>query len=172
VSGHLSGRGKKATRGCPCGFLGDRRRACRCSDPQIQRYASRISGPLRDRIDLVVQVPAIGSSVREDGSRHGRETSNDIRTRVVDARRRQQQRFGAASLRLNRQLEGGELTDHCRLDARSTNVLEAAIQKFCLSARGCDRVLRVSRTIADLARCPAIATDHVAEALQYRYSEP
>ena len=155
---------------CPCGFLGDRRRACRCSDPQVQRYASRISGPLRDRIDLVVEVPAIGSSVR-DHPANDRETSAVIRERVMKARERQQERFGGASQRLNRQLEGGELGEHCRLDAPSTHVLEAAIQKFCLSARGCDRVLRVSRTIADLADCGALATEHVAEALQYRFSD-
>ena len=156
---------------CPCGFFGDRRRACRCSEPQIQRYASRISGPLRDRIDLVVEVPAIGTSVRDNGADIARDTSAEIRVRVVDARKRQQARFGEGSQKLNRQLEGAELNDHCRLDARSTDVLEAAIQKFCLSARGCDRVLRVSRTIADLGGCSAIATDHVAEALQYRFSE-
>ena len=156
---------------CPCGFLGDRRRACRCSDPQIQRYVSRLSGPLRDRIDLVVEVPAIGSSVRANGASNGVEASAHIRARVIDARRRQQQRFGEGSQKLNRQLEGSELNDHCRLGARSMDVLEAAIQKFCLSARGCDRVLRVSRTIADLEGCPAIATEHVAEALQYRFSE-
>ena len=156
---------------CPCGFLGDRRRACRCSDPQIQRYASRISGPLRDRIDLVVEVPAIGSSVRDDGSSDGRETSAAIRRRVVGARKRQQHRFGVTSQRLNRQLEGSELNEHCRLDPQSMHVLEAAIQKFCLSARGCDRVLRVSRTIADLADCRAILVEHLAEALQYRFSE-
>ena len=156
---------------CPCGFLGDRRRACRCSDPQVQRYASRISGPLRDRIDLVVEVPAIGSSVRHDRSANDCDTSAVIRARIVEARQRQQVRFGSASQRLNRQLEGGELTEYCRLDARSTHVLDAAIQKFCLSARGCDRVLRVSRTIADLADSQCIATEHVAEALQYRFTE-
>ncbi len=156
---------------CPCGFLGDRRRACRCSDPQIQRYASRISGPLRDRIDLVVEVPAIGTSARDDAAASGREPSAAIRARVVDARTRQHARFGEASQKLNRQLEGGDLSDHCRLDERSTHMLEAAIQKFCLSARGCDRVLRVSRTIADLAHCSALAAEHVAEALQYRFSE-
>jgi magnesium chelatase family protein len=156
---------------CPCGFLGDRRRACRCSDPQVQRYASRISGPLRDRIDLVVEVPATGSSVRDHGTANGGDTSAVIRARVVHARKRQQARFGDASQRLNRQLEGIELNEHCRLDARSTHVLEAAIQQFCLSARGCDRVLRVSRTIADLACCRGIETEHVAEALQYRFSE-
>ncbi len=156
---------------CPCGFLGDRRRACRCSDPQVQRYANRISGPLRDRIDLVVDVPAIGSSVRDGRAAGDRENSETIRARVVKARERQQARFGVASQRLNRQLEGGDLNEHCRLDARSTSVLEAAIQKFCLSARGCDRVLRVSRTIADLAGRTSLATEHVAEALQYRFSE-
>jgi magnesium chelatase family protein len=156
---------------CPCGFLGDRRRACRCSDPQIQRYASRISGPLRDRIDLVVDVPAIGTTVRGAGDSDGPDSSALIRLRVVQARQRQRMRFGDASQRLNRQLEGTELNAWCRLDARTTNVLEAAIQKFCLSARGCDRVLRVSRTIADLAGCADIATEHVAEALQYRFSE-
>ena len=155
-----------ATRGCPCGFLGDRRRACRCSDPQIQRYAGRISGPLRDRIDLVVEVPAIGSSVRDDGAVGRRESSVTIRSRVVEARECQRARFGGASQRLNRQLEGGDLSEHCTLDERSAHLLEAAIQKFCLSARGCDRVLRVSRTIADLAGCRLIAAHHVAEALQ------
>ena len=156
---------------CPCGFLGDRRRTCRCSEPQIQRYASRISGPLRDRMDLVVEVPAIGSSVRDHGPGNEFEMSAQIQARVAAARRRQQMRFGEASQRLNRQLEGGELNDYCRLDGRSAHVLEAAIQKFCLSARGCDRVLRVSRTIADLAGAASIATEHVAEALQYRLSE-
>jgi len=156
---------------CPCGFLGDRRRACRCSDPQVQRYASRISGPLRDRIDLVVEVPAIGSSVRGTAHNNGGEPSSVIRSRVVDARARQHLRFGAGSQRLNRQLEGGEMSEHCRLDDRTANVLEAAIHKFCLSARGCDRVMRVSRTIADLAGGASIASEHMAEALQYRFSE-
>ena len=156
---------------CPCGFLGDRRRACRCSDPQIQRYANRISGPLRDRMDLVVEVPAIGSSVRDHGPANQAEASAIIRARVIDARARQHARFGSASQKLNRQLEGAELSDYCRLDARSLHLLEAAIQKFCLSARACDRVLRVSRTIADLGSCAAIAIEHVAEALQYRFNE-
>jgi magnesium chelatase family protein len=155
---------------CPCGFLGDRRRACRCSDPQVQRYAGRISGPLRDRIDLVVEVPAIGSSVRSPVHNNG-DPSSVIRSRVVEARKRQRARFGEASQRLNRQMEGGEMAEHCRLDERTTHVLEAAIQKFCLSARGCDRVVRVSRTIADLAGAVSISSEHVADALQFRFSE-
>ena len=155
---------------CPCGFLGDRRRACRCSDPQVQRYASRISGPLRDRIDLVVEVPAIGSSVR-DAVRNNGDPSSVVRSRVVEARKRQRERFGEGSQRLNRQMEGGEMAEHCRLDEGTIHVLEAAIHKFCLSARGCDRVVRVSRTIADLAGAVSISSEHVAEALQYRFSE-
>ncbi len=153
---------------CPCGFYGDRRRACRCTDPQIQRYTGRISGPLRDRIDLVVDVPAVGSTVRDEGDRSRRERSSAIRARVVEARRRQHARFGRPNSSLNRQLEGSELHRHCRLDAPGTRVLETAIEKFCLSARGCDRVLRVSRTIADLAGDSTISSQHVAEALQYR----
>jgi magnesium chelatase family protein len=156
---------------CPCGFFGDRRRVCRCSDPQIQRYSSRISGPLRDRIDLVVEVPSIGSTVRGHPAGSTRERSVEIRSRVLAARTRQQVRFGASSQRLNRQLEGGDLDEHCALDQRATEVLEGAIEKFCLSARACDRVLRVSRTIADLAGAERLATEHVAEALQYRFSE-
>jgi len=153
---------------CPCGFYGDRRRACRCTDPQIQRYTGRISGPLRDRVDLVVDVPAVGSTVRDDGDRSRRERSSAIRARVVEARHRQHARFGESNSRLNRQLEGSQLHQHCRLDGRGTRVIETAIEKFCLSARGCDRVLRVSRTIADLAGHATISSLHVAEALQYR----
>ncbi|HKY21501.1 MAG TPA: YifB family Mg chelatase-like AAA ATPase [Vicinamibacterales bacterium] len=148
---------------CPCGFRGDQRRACRCSEPQIERYAGRISGPLRDRIDLVVEVPAMGSTTRAADA----EPSSAIRERVRSARAHQRDRFGGS--RLNRQLEGAELREHCALNATAASLLEAAIQRFCLSARGCDRVLRVSRTIADLASASTITPAHVAEAVQYRF---
>jgi magnesium chelatase family protein len=155
---------------CPCGFFGDRRRVCRCSEPQILRYSGRISGPLRDRIDLAVEVPATASHAREVGS-DGTEPSAAIRLRVLAARTRQRARFGAAARKLNRELESSEIEDHCRLDRRTTSLLDRAIEQFCLSVRGSSRVLRVSRTIADLADSDAIRCEHVAEALQYRFNE-
>ena len=103
---------------CPCGFRGDRRRSCQCSDPQVERYTGRISGPLRDRIDLVVEVPAAGS-IRDECAADC-EPSRMIRDRVIAARRRQHRRFGESGSRLNRQLEGRQLRTHCRLDAGST----------------------------------------------------
>jgi magnesium chelatase family protein len=148
---------------CPCGYRGDQRRPCRCSEPQIERYAGRISGPLRDRIDLVVEVPAMGTNARQQGE----EPSAAIRRRVAVARSRQRHRFNGS--KLNRQLEGAELGEHCSLDATAAALLDAAIQRFCLSARGRDRVLRVSRTIADLAAASRIEAAHVAEAVQYRF---
>jgi magnesium chelatase family protein len=150
---------------CPCGFHGDERRACRCTDPQIERYAGRISGPLRDRIDLVVEVAATGF---RDADAAAGEPSGAIRGRVLASRTIQRQRFGAAAGNVNAAMEGALLREHCPLDARSLALLDAAVRKFCLSARGYDRVLRVSRTIADLTASPRIATEHVAEALQYR----
>jgi len=150
---------------CPCGFHGDQRRVCRCTDPQIQRYAGRISGPLRDRIDLVVDVPATGFNTAEDAAE---EPSRVIRERVLASRAIQHRRFLGLTAKLNATMEGALLREHCPLDAISKALLEAAIRKFCLSARGYDRVLRVSRTIADLAASPRIEAGHVAEALQYR----
>jgi magnesium chelatase family protein len=150
---------------CPCGFRGDRRRLCRCSDPQLRRYVGRISGPLLDRIDLIVEVPATGAYEPQESHE---EPSKDIRDRVAVARRRQVDRFGGGYGLLNSQLIGSVLREHCALDRPSSKLLQAAIRKFCLSARGTDRVLRVSRTIADLAGASNIDTEHLAEALQYR----
>jgi magnesium chelatase family protein len=150
---------------CPCGFRGDTRRVCRCTAPQIERYAGRISGPLRDRLDLVVDVPASASNTRDVPRR---DLSDEIRSRVMRARNTQRRRFEAAPSRLNASMEGVALREHCALGGKSARLLDAAIQRFCLSARGCDRVLRVSRTIADLDDSPRIESGHVAEALQYR----
>ena len=144
---------------CPCGFLGDPIRVCRCTPVQIERYAGRISGPLRDRIDLVVQVaPVPARTLSENGQA---EASSVIRERVSAARRRQIHG-------LNARLEGRALREHARPDAAGLQLLEQAAQRFGLSARGHDRVLRVSRTIADLAGQSRVAREHIAEALQFR----
>jgi len=120
---------------------------------------------LRDRIDLVVDVPA---SVPSAHDRSPHDSSCEMRTRVMRARKAQRRRFEGAPSTLNASMEGAVLREHCALGCGSTRLLDAAVQKFCLSARGCDRVLRVSRTIADLADSPRIESGHVAEALQYR----
>lgn len=117
---------------------------------------------MRDRIDLVVEVAATGFTARS----RAEESSAVIRQRVCAARARQRLRFGGA--KLNSELEGAALREWCSIDLSASAILDAAIQKFCLSVRGCDRVLRVSRTIADLSSDDAITTGHVAEAIQYR----
>jgi magnesium chelatase family protein len=150
---------------CPCGFRGDQRRVCRCTEPQLQRYAGKISGPLLDRIDIIVEVPAEGTYTLQETTE---EPSKAIRDRVAVARRRQCDRFGGGHGVLNSQLMGLMLREHCALDRPGTKLLQTAIRKFCLSVRGTDRVLRVSRTIADLAGATNIGGEHLAEALQYR----
>jgi magnesium chelatase family protein len=147
---------------CPCGYAGHDARPCRCTPPQIERYASRLSGPLRDRIDLSVPVRALPPrDLHDDG---GGESSAAIRARVVAARERQIARDGT----LNARLEGRALRRRARLDDSGRRMLESALAKLALSARGFDRVLRVARTIADLDRSDVVASSHLAEALQFR----
>ena len=147
---------------CPCGFAGDPMRACRCLPAQVARYASRLSGPLRDRIDLTVHVAAIPP--RDLQEFRAGEASADIRARVVAARARQL----ARSRTLNARLHGRGLRSTAALDEEALALVGKALAKLSLSARGYDRVLRVSRTIADLDASDGISGPHVAEALQYR----
>jgi magnesium chelatase family protein len=149
---------------CPCGQRGERNADCRCDDAAVARYRGRISGPLLDRIDLhvdVVRVPFDELS----GSRQA-EPSAAIRSRVVAARARQR----ARNRTLNAHLSGGDLRLHAALDAPSSSLLEAVMQRERLSARSFDRIVRVARTIADLAGDAALNRDHVAEAMMYRRS--
>jgi magnesium chelatase family protein len=154
---------------CPCGFRGDRRRECRCTPLQMARYRHRLSGPLRDRLDLVVEVPALPVSVltRPDGG----EASTVIRARVEAARALQRARFQGTTLRVNAELAGRPLRAACALDAAGARLLETAAARLGLSARGYDRVLKVARTIADLAGSDRLDATHLAEALQYRLVE-
>jgi magnesium chelatase family protein len=147
---------------CPCGYLDDPVRPCRCSPQQVARYSSRLSGPLRDRLDLTVRVASVPP--RDLQEAEPGEPSSSIRVRVTAARGRQLARDG----RLNARLHGRFLKERTRLDAEARALMSKALARFALSARGYDRVLRVSRTIADLASDDRIGAEHLAEALQYR----
>jgi magnesium chelatase family protein len=151
---------------CPCGFAGDPRRECRCTPQQIDRYHGRLSGPLRDRLDLTVEVAALPPDAI--GESNPGEPSAAVRARTLSARERQVQRHAAGSTRTNGELTPAEMAVHCRLDPEGLRLLHAAVHRFGLSARGYDRVRKVARTIADLSGDSSIRAEHVAEALQFR----
>ncbi len=152
---------------CPCGFYGDRKRECRCSDRQVQNYRNKISGPLLDRIDIHVEVPLI--EYEELTSLEAGEPSSKIRERVVVARRIQQERFKAVKgMHCNAGMGSKEVQKYSALKPEAQDVLRSAISGFNFSARAYDRILKVSRTIADLAGSEYVETEHVHEAIQYR----
>ena len=154
--------GKKATPPCPCGYLGHWSGQCSCTPDRIARYRERISGPLLDRIDLHVEVPALRE--RDLAESSCGEASVAIRARVEAARERQMGRQGEP----NGRLEGGEIETRCVPSVAARKLLRDAASRLSLSARGYHRVLKVARTIADLAGRSELATGDVAEALQYR----
>ncbi len=152
---------------CPCGHLGDRLHVCRCRQMQIQNYRAKISGPLLDRIDLHVELAALTDD--ELLSKNCSESSRTIRERVIAARKIQTARFGrSARLTCNAQMESAHILKFCRLDVTTETILRHAIHEFGLSARAYDRILRVSRTIADLAGSEDLKREHIFEAIGYR----
>ena len=151
---------------CPCGFAGDPSRECRCTPPQMARYRDRLSGPLRDRLDLTVEVPAMSLDTLTLGEPG--ESSAVVRGRVVAARTRQAARHGHEGIATNAELTPSLMAKYCAADTAALGVLRSAMRRMALSARGYDRVRKVARTIADLAGHEAIGADHVAEALQFR----
>jgi magnesium chelatase family protein len=152
---------------CPCGMLGDREQeGCICSPAHVQRYRSRISRPLLDRIDLHVEVPSLPLSELERAP-HG-ESSAAVRERVLEARQRQARRYEGTAIRHNAELTPPMMREHCDLDDRAVSILTRANKRLHLSARGFDRVRKVARTIADLGKRDDIAPADVAEALSYR----
>jgi len=151
---------------CPCGYLSDPKHACRCSYQQIHRYRSKISGPLLDRIDIHVEVPAVPYKdlMRESHA----EPSKEIRIRVAASRNIQSKRFSRTKIYCNGQMSSRHIKKHCQIDEASRNLLESAIDKLGLSARAFNRILKISRTIADLQAEQNLQVDHISEAIQYR----
>jgi magnesium chelatase family protein len=153
---------------CPCGYFNDRTRECKCTPPMIQRYVSKISGPLLDRIDIHIDVPAV--NYKELRSKATTEPSASIRERVLSARERQLTRFRQAGEKFfaNAQMGSRQIRVHCELSSDCERLLERAMTQQGLSARAHDRILKVSRTIADLEGAEQIEAKHIAEAIQYR----
>ena len=166
VSRLAGSHGTKATNECPCGYLGDAKHECRCTPTQIQRYRSRISGPLLDRIDIHIDAPAL--SLTELRSEKLGESSATIRTRVEAARGRQHARFVQSKTNANARMTQAQIRKHCGIDSSLGDLLQHAMEQLSLSARAYDRILKVARTIADLAGAEKIEAPHLLEAIQYR----
>jgi magnesium chelatase family protein len=154
---------------CPCGFATDPQHTCVCSAQQIQRYRTRISGPLLDRIDIHVDVPPVHYA--DLASTAAAEPSRLIRARVNTARERQRSRFGGMTVPHNAAMGVREIRQFCTLDSAGERLLEQAMRHYGLSARAYDRIRKVARTIADLAGAETIAPEHLSEAIQYRTLE-
>ncbi len=156
-----------STQECPCGYFGSKRE-CRCSPPIIQRYVGKISGPLLDRIDIHIDVPAVNfKELRGKGVPVG-DSSEKIRERVQKAREIQLNRLQSEGVFSNSAMSPSQIRRFCALDSESENLLERAMLKQGLSARAHDRILKVSRTIADLEASENIQPVHISEAINYR----
>ncbi len=151
---------------CPCGFLGDSKRRCTCSGNQIQRYRAKISGPLMDRIDIHIEVPAV--QFKDLTSNENGKSSSEIIERVIRTRDIQHERFKRMKIYTNASMNSRQIRQFCSIDQQAQDLLENAMNKFGLSARAHARILRIARTIADLEGCREIKTHNVAEAIQYR----
>jgi magnesium chelatase family protein len=152
---------------CPCGNFGHPERPCLCTPFQVQKYRAKISGPLLDRIDIHLEVPSLKTAeLVSDGGNE--ESSSAVRGRVLAARERQRKRFRGNRIFCNGQMSGRQVRRHCGLSSEGVDLLKASIDRLGLSARAYDRILKVSRTIADLAGNDTIEKAHLAEAIQYR----
>jgi len=151
---------------CPCGYLTSKQHRCRCSLGQIQKYLHRISGPILDRIDLHIELPAI--EYKDLTNPALSESSVEIRNRVIQAREKQKERFRGTKINLNSKMNPREIKKFCPLDEESKHLLEQAMKELSFSARGYFKIIKMARTIADLANSEGIRSEHIAESLQYR----
>ncbi|MGI8813201.1 MAG: YifB family Mg chelatase-like AAA ATPase [Pyrinomonadaceae bacterium] len=152
---------------CPCGYFGSQRE-CKCSPPMIQRYVGKISGPLMDRIDIHIDVPAVKFNELRGRGVEACDSSEVIRERVIEARERQVARLGSEGVYSNSAMSTSQIREHCKLDGASEDLLEKAMHRQGLSARAHDRILKVARTIADLAKSDSVDASHISEAINYR----
>jgi len=151
---------------CPCGYFGSEARRCKCTPGQIARYLSKVSGPLVDRIDIHIDVPAI--SFRKLRSKSGQLDSASMRADVLRVTAIQAERFGDGRVHTNARMSHKQIEKFCKLDEAGEMILKQAMQEFGLSARAHDKICKLARTIADLAGAPDIATEHISEAISYR----
>jgi len=149
---------------CPCGYLGDSSGRCHCTEEQVRRYRHRISGPLLDRIDIHIEVPNIPKKILHEATKAKTETSEIVQLRISKAYQRQIERANKA----NHKMTNREVEKFCRLDDTGTQLLDTAISQLGLSARAMHRILKVARTIADLAESEQIENNHLSEAINYR----
>ena len=154
------------THGCPCGYFGAEQKRCKCTPNQIERYISKISGPLIDRIDIHIDVPAVGFGKLRSKSEET--NSAAIRTNVIKAREIQTNRFGNGKIMTNAMMSHKQAEKYCTLDTAGEQMLKHAMTEFGLSARAHDKICKIARTIADLDGKEAIAAEHIAEAVSYR----
>lgn len=151
---------------CPCGYRGDPKRQCKCNPLQVERYIGRISGPLLDRLDIHIEVPPV--PFRQLSDQTTGTSSDKMKSDVHAAREMQHRRFGKNSLRLNGRMTPPQIRKHCKLESDAESLLKTAMEEMGLSARAHDKILRIGRTIADLASSDNITADHLSEAINYR----
>ena len=151
---------------CPCGYLGDSTHECSCTQGQIDKYLSKISGPLLNRIDIQIEVSPVKYDDLKNENRE--ESSLEIKERIVKARAIQQKRYADLGIITNSELSGKHIAKYCKINKESEQLLKDAFERLGLSARAYNKILKVSRTIADLEDKENIETNHIAEAIQYR----
>lgn len=157
-----------ASNPCPCGYFGDSKRPCTCLPGMITRYQKRISGPILDRIDIHIDVPSVETQKLISDNKEKRETSKQIQKRVQAARDFQLERFKGTKIKSNSEMSTRDVKKYCEVDESSRAILTSALATMNLTARSYFKVIKIARTIADLAGEPNISSIHIAEALQYR----